>query len=269
MKTTTRYLFLLFLGIALFSTGCKKKDDRPAEPIFFSVQDDINLGQQLKAEIAANPAEYPLLDEQQYAEAYAIMDTIVRKILNSGKLKYRNEFAWEFKIIHNDSILNAFCAPGGYIYVYTGLIKYLDSEDDLAGVLGHEIAHADLRHTSRQMEKVYGLSLLLEIVAGKNSQMLKNIALQLASLSFSRSMESEADEFSVIYLCPTDYPADGAANFFQKIEQAGGVSVPEFLSTHPSPDKRIENIRGKKTELGCTGANTYVSRYQRLINALP
>ncbi len=269
MKPTLRYLFILFLGLAVFTTGCKKDKDRPAEPIFFSVNDDIQLGQQLKAEIEANPSEYPLLSEQQYPEAYAILDTIVSKILNSGKIKYKDEFAWEFKIIHDDSTLNAFAAPGGYIYVYTGLIKYLDSEDDLAGVLGHEIAHADLRHTSRQMEKTYGLAILLEIVAGKNSQMLKNIAMQLTSLKFSRDMESEADKFSVIYLCPTDYPADGAANFFEKIEQAGGVSIPEFLSTHPSPDKRIENIRSEKDNRGCTGANTYVSRYQRLINALP
>ncbi len=269
MTRSKFYLILFILVGGFFLSNCKKDDDRPREPILFSIEDDKKLGLQLKQEIANNPQEYPLLDRTQYATAYSILDTIISKVLNSGKVKYKDEFAWEFYIIHNDSVLNAFCAPGGYIYVYTGLIKYLDSEDDLAGVLGHEIAHADLRHSTRQMEKVYGAQMLSSILLG-DSSIIAKVALQLAALKFSREMESEADEFSVIYLCPTDYPADGAANFFDKLINSGQSGwVPEFLSTHPSPDNRIDNIRNKKNELGCSGANEYISRYQRLKNALP
>lgn len=260
---------ILILILSIFISGCKKKGE-PGEPLFLSIEDDIQLGLQLKAEIAANPQEYPLLDRNQYAQAYAILDTIINTILNSGKIRYRNEFAWEFYIIHDDSVLNAFCAPGGYIYVYTGLIKYLDSEDDLAGVLGHEIAHADLRHTSRQLEKVYGLSLLLQIIAGENAQMLQQIALNLAALQFSREHETEADMWSVEYLCPTEYDAAGAAHFFEALISAGNTGwIPEFLSTHPSPENRVNNIYNKKSELGCNGTATYPDRYQRLKNALP
>jgi len=72
--------------------------------------------------------------------------------------KHKDDFAWQVKIIDDPETLNAFATPGGYIYVYTGLIKFLDTEDQLAGVMGHEIAHADLRHSTRQMTSSYGVS---------------------------------------------------------------------------------------------------------------
>ena len=124
------------------------------------------------------------------------------------------------RIIHDDSTLNAFCTPGGYIYVFTGLIHYLDSEDQLAGVMGHEIAHADRRHSTDQMTKQYGISLLLSAIGGDESA-IAQVASGLLLLKYGRGAESEADEFSVRYLCPTEYNAAGGAGFFEKIEAAG------------------------------------------------
>jgi len=236
----------------------------------FSIEDDKQLGLQLKQEIEANPSEYPLLDETQYSIAYSHLYRMRDSILNSGNVTYKNEFIWELKIVHDDSVLNAFCAPGGYIYVYTGLIKFLDSEDQLAGVLGHEIAHADKRHSTEQLTKVYGLSLLFQVILGENAALLQEIAQGLIALKFSRTNESEADEYSVKYLCPTAYNAAGAAGFFEKLiamQQAG--STPEFLSTHPNPDNRVDAIHAHQTADGCTGAGTYQSRYQQLKNSLP
>jgi predicted Zn-dependent protease len=138
--------------------------------------------------------------------------------------------------------------------VYTGLIDYLDNESDLAGVLGHEIAHADQRHSVNQMIKQYGVQFLLDVAVGENSAGLKQVAGGLAGLSFSRSDESEADEYSVRYLCTTGYKGNGAAEFFRKLEAEGqGGSTPEFLSTHPSPDKRVESIDELASDLKCSG----------------
>lgn len=111
----------LILGFVLISMGAA------AQFNFFTIDDDIKLGQQLRDEIAKNPKEYPVLDEKQYPQAYAHLRRITNAILNSGSIRYKDKFAWELKIIHNDKTLNAFVAPGGYIYVYTGLIKFLDT----------------------------------------------------------------------------------------------------------------------------------------------
>jgi predicted Zn-dependent protease len=236
---------------ALFSLSNCGEDN----PLLFSLQDDVALGQQLESEIAANPAEYPVLERSEHPEAYAYLESMKDQILDSDEIRYRDEFEWNLYIIDQD-VLNAFAAPGGYIYIYTGLIKFLDKADDLAGVLGHEIAHADRRHSSQQLQSQYGIQILLGAVLGNQgtiAQILGNIAGGAAALKFSRDDESQADDFSVRYLSDTDYACNGAATFFQKLidnGQSGGT--PEFLSTHPSPANRVEDINELSNSLNCS-----------------
>lgn len=234
----------------------------------FTLDQDRQFGAQVAAEIAADTKNYPVLDSASNKEVYAYIYKIRNKILNSGQVTNKNEFQWKIQVINNDTVINAFCTPGGYIYVYTGIMKFLESEDQLAGVLGHEIAHADLRHSTRQMTTQYGIQVLLDALAG-DRESLKQITAGLAGLKFSRNHEEEADERSVHYLCPTDYNAAGGAGFFEKLEKQGGASVPEFLSTHPNPENRIENYHNHKTSKGCTGTQTYQTEYQRIVAKLP
>lgn len=264
MKITI--FFSLLLTFAISFSACNKDENNDNTINIFSIEDDIALGQQLEAEIASMPNEYPILDESQFPQAYAHLHRIRDSILNSGNVKYKDEFEWNTYIIQDDSVLNAFAAPGGYIYVYTGLIKFLDNEHELAGVLAHEIAHADRRHSTDQLTKAYGIQLLLDVLLGENQGTLSQIAAGLASLSFSRNDESEADEYSVIYLCPSEYQADGAAAFFEKI---GSSSVPEFLSTHPDPGNRVMEIRSKSQDLSCAGIGIFNQRYTDFKNSLP
>ncbi len=164
------------------------------------------------------------------------------------------------------------CQPWGTSdgYVYTGLIKYLDTEDQLAGVMGHEIAHADKRHTTDNLTKAYGWQLLIDIVVGSNQGAATEIAKTIASLSYSRAAEREADDFSVIYLCGTNYKSDGAAGFFEKMQQEGtGGQVPAFLSTHPNPENRIESIRNKAKEENCNTTQAANTQYQTFKSLLP
>ena len=108
------------------------------------------------------------MDPVQYQNAYNYLQGITDEILNSGNVTYRDEFVWKIHIIEDDEVLNAFATPGGYIYVYTGLIKFLENEDDLAGVMGHEIAHSDQRHSVKQLQKMYGVQILLSVVLGES-----------------------------------------------------------------------------------------------------
>ncbi len=242
-------LTLLAFSIAGCS-GCKKGGFN-----VFSVEDDKNFGAQMETEIASDPAQFPVLSQSQYPQAYAYLNRMRDTILASGQLTHANDFLWKLYIIQDDNTQNAFCTPGGYIYVYTGLIKYLDNASSLAGVIGHEMAHADRRHSTQQLTKQYGISLLVSVVAGTtNAGQLAEIAGNLTSLAFSREHETDADEHSVIYLCPTQYRADGAADFFEKIEAQGGSNVPAFLSTHPNPDNRISKMQAKATSSSCDGA---------------
>lgn len=247
MKSINILSCIVFLTLIF---GCSKDNDLN----FFSVGQDAEFGAQLDSAILANPDTFPVLNRQQYPQVYTYVETMMNNILESDRILYKEEFNWKLTII-NDDIMNAFAAPGGYVYVYTGLIKYLDKGSELAGIMAHEIAHADRRHSTEAMTKQYGFSILLSIILGQNpSQMeeiLASLALQGSALAYSRKNENEADEFAVYYTADTRlYNPLGVAGFFEKLLAAGeAAGIPEFLSTHPSEENRVENINNIWNEL--------------------
>ncbi len=248
-----------------FATACTEEGGVN----LFTVEDDMELGAQVHQEILADPATYPILDEDQYPEAYDHLYRIRDELLDTGEVDYADTFAWDAYIIHDDEVLNAFAAPGGYIYVYTGLIKYLDHEDHFSGVMGHELAHAAERHSTQQLTKVYGLATLIAAVLGEDPGLIAEIAAGLVSLSFSREAETEADEYSVYYLCETYWAANGTAGFFERLLEEGGAGTPEFLSTHPSSESRVEDINALAEELGCDTTLLEDSEWADFLASLP
>ena len=262
-------LSLIFIAVITLSTcGMINEKNKGKGFNLFSIQDDKALGAQVAAEIDADTLQFPLLDSVEYQSAYEYVYKVRDKILATGEVDFKDDFDWRLRIIHDDSTLNAFCTPGGYIYIYTGLLKFLDTEDEFAGVLAHEIAHADMRHSTRQMTKLFGVQIMLDILAG-DATALKQITGALVGLRFSRKHETQADEKSVEYLCPTDYNAAGGAGFFEKIQEMGGTSPPAFLSTHPDPANRIENFKKNAEEAGCLGDQQYKTEYEKMVAELP
>jgi predicted Zn-dependent protease len=115
---------------------------------------------------------------------------------------------------------------------------------------------------------MFGIQLLLDVLAGDRTA-LKQITGALIGLKFSRKHETQADERSVLYLCPTHYNADGGAGFFEKIQALGGAKQPEFLSTHPDPGNRIENFHNSRVTMGCQGNQTFKTEYAAMVAKLP
>jgi len=254
------YVFILLL-ITLGSCDPAKKAWNNFN--LFPVEDDVELGKQVSNQIESDSKNFPLLPERGNEEVYKYIRSMTQEILNSGKVENRDKFAWEVKIVDDPETKNAFVTPGGYIYVYTGLILFLDEADDLAGVMGHEIAHAAYRHSTAQMTKLYGVDLIRQVVTGNTeSGLIGQIAMSLTSLSFSRFHESQADAASVKYLCETRYNAAGAASFFEKIE--GQPQPPAFLSTHPSPKNRVEAIKEEAKERKCSTRNARNTDFNRV-----
>jgi predicted Zn-dependent protease len=207
----------------------------------FPVTQDKQLGAQFDQEIRANPKEYPILNN---ATARAYIQAMTDKLVQSPEVRYRSQFAYRAEIINDDNTINAFCTPGGYIYVYTGLIKMLDNEAALAGVMGHEIAHAERRHSTSRMTKQLGAAVMMDMVLGQNPDrhvaLAANAFTGLGLLKNSRSDELESDDYSFRYMRSTNwYP--GAINFFfEKVRGRGGSSIERLLSTHPLPQDRID-----------------------------
>lgn len=253
MKSFVKSLPVLVTIFLLGCGGWTKKFN------VFPVESDVSLGWQVSQSIDSQ-YENSLLDSARNVELYRYLYSIRDSILQNNQLKHADDFAWRIRII-DDSTLNAFCTPGGYIYFYTGILRFLESEDELAGVMGHEMAHAEMRHSTDAMTRQYGLQILTAVLVDSQYNDLANIASGLAQLKYGRSDESESDEYSVRWLYNTAYNATGATGFFKKINALGGSRTPEFLSTHPDPGKRIENMEKLWKELGGKKGNTYKDRY--------
>lgn len=239
----------------------------------FSVNDDIQMGEEITNEILANTAEYRVLSRAQHPAAYAHLDRMRDGILNSGKLKYKDRFNWKVFIIHDDNVINAFALPGGNTFYYTGLIKFLDNEAMFQGVMAHEFAHADRRHSTTRLTKVYGYQIVLGMMLGNNPSLAGTIAADLAmglgALAFSRKDEYDADEHAVKFLYPTEWDSRGVADFFIKLDSPPQGALMTYLSTHPSPDDRIQQIQKHWQALGGKVGQTHTDRYQLFKNSLP
>ncbi len=263
------------LALSVLMMHCS--DDGVSSFNLFSDADDVQLGKEVDQEIRNNPQEYPILQGRPDVKAY--VKNIGDQVLNSDDVKKRGVYAYEYEIIRDDNTVNAFCTPGGYIYVYTGLLKFVDNEATLAGVMAHEIAHAEQRHATERMTKAYGVQVLLSLLLGENpsiiEQMVAEIGTGLGLLANSRSDESEADEYSFKYLQDTPYYPGAIKYFFEKIVEQQGTSgdiLSDLLSTHPDPGERIADVDAMLQENNTpapTESNLFTTRYQQFRANLP
>ncbi|MDC7233976.1 MAG: M48 family metalloprotease [Spirochaetales bacterium] len=264
MKRKMNKLFILpALMLPLLFFSCDAQGDFN----FFSLQDDVAFGEQLHEEILANPEEYPVLERyasQNNQAIYTYVEDIMNRILESNEIYNRDVFEWQVTIIDKD-VLNAFAAPGGYLYFYTGFLNFAGSEAELAGVMAHEIAHSDRRHSTDRMTKVYGIQILWSILLGEEptlmGELLANLTTGLGGLAFTRDNEYEADEYALRYMYSVydnpvvnrNYELRAMQDFFNRMEDEYGVEGDgqlDFLRTHPYNDDREANMTSIWEDLG-------------------
>jgi predicted Zn-dependent protease len=223
---------------------------------FFSPQQENKMGADAYAE---------MLKKEKEANNPRIKAMLLRvgsRISAVAEARHHSGFQWEFKLIESKEA-NAFCLPGGKVAFYTGILPALENEAAMAIVMGHEVAHATLRHGGQRMSTAYGTQLLtvgaglLAANAIKNPN-TKNIAMAAIGagvgigviLPFSRSNEAEADAFGLEYAAAAGYdPAEAAAFWTRFSQKSAGKEPPAFLSTHPSNASRIKNLQELKNKV--------------------
>jgi len=172
-------------------------------------------------------------------------------LISQGYQDLVNDFDWEFNLLESNQV-NAWCMPGGKVAFYTGILPVTKDETGIAVVMGHEIAHAVASHSRERMSNGMMINLGMSAFStalGQNPTMMEQILLQsvgmgseLGMLSFSRKHELEADEMGLIFMAIAGYDPREAPIFWERMSAAGGASPPEFLSTHPGPDRRIQKL---------------------------
>jgi len=165
-------------------------------------------------------------------------------------------FRWEYILIDNDKIKNAWCMPGGKIAVYTGILKITKNKHGLAAVMGHEIAHAVAKHSVERASRALVLNVGTQIAdiatGGKISQTSRAAGVDVAGLlrtfgidnPFGRKQETEADYLGLIFSSLAAYDIRESVKIWERMKEANkGKEIAEWMSTHPSPSKRIENLK--------------------------
>jgi predicted Zn-dependent protease len=208
-----------------------------------SVQDEIEMGKEMKVEVEK---EHPLLRDSQ-VQRY--VGNLGKKL--AGRVTNSTGIPLSVSVVKDDEV-NAFTIPGGYIYVNSGLIKRLDSEAELAGVIAHEMGHAVRRDGTKQLSRLYGMSLLLNIVLGSNAPQWQQIAGDLFStvglLAYGRSAEYAADKSAVRTSLASGYDPNAYLTFLRKLQEMGRDQpnlLTELFSTHPETSGRISIVEGE------------------------
>ena len=204
--------------------------------------------------IAKNPAIRGTADAQMVQRVGSKLASAVQEYLRGkNQLDLISGYQWEFNLVNNNEA-NAWCMPGGKVAVYTGIVPYTQGEAGLATVLGHEIAHAVARHASerasQQVAAQFGgqaLGAVLGSNPGAAAQVFNaavGVSAQGALLKFSRDQESEADHMGIIFMALAGFNPNEAVNFWTRMMSKSGTKPPEILSTHPSDQTRINNLKG-------------------------
>ncbi|MFT4300874.1 MAG: M48 family metalloprotease [Desulfovibrio sp.] len=223
----------------------------PAQAFFFggvTIKDEKEMGQKFDIMVRSN---LPVIEDPEVKQYVDYMLSRLVKAIPPQPFSFKAT-----TILHNS--LNAFAVPGGYVYVFTGLIMNLEKEEELAGVLAHELAHVTQRHVASRLQKAQFITLgsLLLAVAGVAAGGAGGGALavgamgagQSAMLNYSRMDENEADHIGLQYLIAAGYPPDGMVGGFKVLRQKSwmsGISVPTYLSTHPDLGDRINGLQAR------------------------
>lgn len=171
----------------------------------------------------------------------------------NGMVSEADMYRWEFNLI-DDNTVNAWCMPGGKVVFYTGILPICANTDGIAAVMGHEVAHAFAKHGQERMTTAYGQQLGGIAVAlgtsgqDEDAQILWNtiygVGSQVGMLAYSRTHENEADKLGMVFMIMAGYNPEEAIQVWVRMsERADGNAPPEFLSTHPSNESRIANLK--------------------------
>lgn len=215
--------------------------------IVISQSDELALGQRTAADV---------LKKEQRDTTSEKSQAVVRVGKRIAAVAGHDDFKWEFNTILKDDTPNAFCLPGGKVFVYTGIFPYIQNDAELAAVMGHEIGHAIARHGAERVSTALavqtGTTIGMIALSGRDMSPLTSAAVGAALgagvnvgiiLPFSRTQEYEADRVGLILMAKAGYDPHSALDFWKAFAKQPGNKPPEFLSTHPASENRIAVIK--------------------------
>lgn len=258
---------LLIIFFLLLSSCARNPVTGKRDFVLVTEKQEIAMGQEADPEIVSFFGLY---------EDKKLQNFIQKKGQEMAAISHRSELPYEFKIV-DSPVVNAFAVPGGFVYFTRGILAHFNNEAEFAGVLGHEIGHIAARHSVKQQSKAMlaQVGLIAGMVVSPEFAQFADLAQQgvgVLFLKFGRDAERQSDRLGVEYSTKIGYDAEEMAGFFLTLqrlsEEAGAAGVPSFLSTHPHPEDRFENVhelaREWRQELNVSEPELKVNRNEYL-----
>lgn len=270
-----RSVLALFLLLSAPLAACSSQT---AAELLVSPEQENMLGAQLKTQLEMGAEGMPPIKYLQDPELRTYILGLANKVVALGKMD-KPEFTWAVEVIDDPNTVNAFATPGGYLYVYTGLLRAADNEAEVIGVMGHEVGHQLARHFARRLVQTYTLSAIASVALGQNPNLLAELGAALLAqgylLSHSREAETEADEIGARLTSRAGYDPNGLVTFFQKLQamQSGTPAVLKYIMGHPLAADRLQHVRDlimrEKLAIGATNEATFKAMRARLPAGMP
>jgi predicted Zn-dependent protease len=258
-KAFSRGALLVVAGLGLtLIGGCETNPyTGRSQLLMTSVSEEIQMGAQAYDQVKSDPKVRPSQDPREIEPVKRVAARIVEAAKRSKYAEMANKFQWEVTVIKDDKTANAFALPGGKMAVYTGIFPMAKTEAGLAAVMGHEVVHALARHGAERMSQGQVTNVGLQVLgaaagAAGRGRMLGQAAMAALGvgaqvgvlLPFSRKHESEADYVGILLAADAGYdPRESVALWDRMGQMSGGGAPSEFMSTHPSHETRITQLK--------------------------
>ena len=237
-------LSVVMLSAMLLSAGC--------ETVPITGRSQLQLISPAQESEMGAEAYKQIIDKAKVSTDPAINAMVTRVGTRIATATGRGDLPWEFKVVDDPKMLNAFALPGGKVAVYTGMLSVTRDEAGLAAVLGHEVAHVVARHSAERVSQQLSVQLgaqMLGAALGVNPQLTQagaGLLVNMVQLPWGRRQESEADHLGLVLMAKAGYDPRAARELWMRMAEAsrGQSRPPEFLSTHPSEATRIQQIEG-------------------------
>lgn len=263
-----RFNSIWILLIVLISS-CKKTDGL----VDFTEADEIALGEKLSNAILNDP-DFSVIPSEGNSIPYGYVNSRLAEITSSSVISKGEEFTWTIYLLDDDS-RQAFALPGGHIFVSSGMIFFLDNEDQFSGLIAHLVAHVNQSHITEALFFKYGVNGLKSIANSGGDEDLKSIINDLDLrddfLTFTRGNEIEADTLAISMLSGTDQSCDSESLFYFKTLNVQSNQQSGFITAHQLEESRIQNIGEFVSSSGCntTVDSESANRFRSFRNSLP
>lgn len=240
----------------------------------FNEVDQIMIGNAISRMISKPSNGFNVLAEENYQEVYVHLNTLITQISNTAPVQRRDYFDWKISILENDKALNAFITPGGHLYINSGLLKFLEGEHELVGMIAHEIAYADSDNLINQLKNEFGSKKLSQIISADpgSDVIVLDIAYALGELVFEEKAIQEADKFCTEIICEFEWDGEGLLSLIKRGTEDPLKAI-KWLQDRPVTDSRINDLTDfihNRVEICGVSDSTYYQRYlEKVIEQLP